>query len=89
MYTPKKEPPQRQTSREPPQEEDGEPILRTVVITDSQQPMESEDTYTLYFESSRHGGGDVETVDIDGDKGLVFVTFADPAGLFVADTGII
>ena len=81
MYTPKKATPVRQKSREAAEEEEEAP-LRTVLVTIGQHPLESEDTYTLYFESPRHGGGEVEVVDIDEEKKLIYITFADPAGSF-------
>ncbi|XP_076460377.1 protein mono-ADP-ribosyltransferase PARP14-like [Babylonia areolata] len=88
MYTPReKSPPKRQTFEEPKEskseeEEEEEAAPKMVVLTvGQQQPLESRDTYMLYFESPRHGGGDgkVEDVDVDKEKRLVYVTFTDPA----------
>ncbi|XP_070211879.1 protein mono-ADP-ribosyltransferase PARP14-like isoform X1 [Littorina saxatilis] len=77
LYTPKKAAPMRHKSQEPAEEEEEAP-LRTVVFLIGQETSESEDTYALYFESPRHGGGEVEEVNIDKDKGLVYVTFEEP-----------
>ena len=85
MYTPKKETPKRHRSHEPTEEEEEAPP-RTVVVMVGQQPLESEDTYTLYFESPRHGGGEVEDVDIDEEKKLIYITFVDPAGWSFEET---
>ncbi|KAK7110531.1 hypothetical protein V1264_014385 [Littorina saxatilis] len=78
LYTPKKAAPMRHKSQEPAEEEEEAP-LRTVVFHIGQETSESEDTYALYFESPRHGGGEVEAVNIDKDKGLVYITFEEPS----------
>ncbi|KAK7110532.1 hypothetical protein V1264_014385 [Littorina saxatilis] len=78
LYTPKKAAPMRHKSQEPAEEEEEAP-LRTVVFHIGQETSESEDTYALFFESPRHGGGEVEAVNIDKDKGLVYITFEEPS----------
>ncbi|KAL8607984.1 hypothetical protein ACOMHN_005539 [Nucella lapillus] len=61
IYTPEEAPPptpKRQPSQEPKEEEEEEEAPRMVLVTGGQQQqLESEDTYQLYFESPRHGGG--------------------------------
>ena len=79
LYTPKKATPLRQRSHEPAEGEEKAP-LRTLVVAMGQHPLESKDTYSLYFESPPHGGGEVEDVDIDEEKKLVYITFAEPEG---------
>ena len=79
LYTPKKATPVRQRSHEPAEEAEEAP-LRTLVVAMGQHPLESKDTYSLYFESPPHGGGEVEDVDIDKEKKLVYITFAEPEG---------
>ena len=54
-----------------------------------EQPLESEHTYTLYFESPRHGGGEVEDVNIDEEKKLIYITFVYPAGWSFEETKFI
>lgn len=79
LYVPKKMSAKRQKSQEPTEEEEAEAPLRTVVVSVGQRPLQSEDSYILYFESPRHGGGEVERVEFDEEKRLVYVTFTDPA----------
>ncbi|XP_076464939.1 protein mono-ADP-ribosyltransferase PARP14-like [Babylonia areolata] len=80
LYTPKKTSAKRQKPQEPRQEEEEAAApLRTVVVSMGQHPLGSEDTYTLYFESRRHGGGEVDHVEFDAENQRVFVTFEDPA----------
>jgi hypothetical protein len=76
---PKKQKAARQQSREPETEEE-EPPKKTVVVDVGQRDFESEDTYELYFESKRCGGGEVEEISFDKEKKLVYVTFHDPEG---------
>ena len=82
MYTPKKgsAKAKRPKSPEPAEKDEEDAPPRTVVVSSQQHPLESEDTYSLYFESKRSGGGDVEQVEIDEDKQCVYITFMDYAG---------
>lgn len=91
MYVAPPPSPKRQLSQEPKdqgrgegehkeEEEEEEAPPRMVKVTvGPQQKLESEDTYQLYFESRRHGGGDVDDVEVDAEKRLVYVTFKDAA----------
>ncbi|KAK7479330.1 hypothetical protein BaRGS_00029408 [Batillaria attramentaria] len=51
--------------------------LRTVEVIVHDQ-LHSEDIYVHYFENRRSGGGEVEKVSINKDKGVVYVTFVRP-----------
>ncbi|KAL8567911.1 hypothetical protein ACOMHN_059033 [Nucella lapillus] len=78
-YKPKKASAKRQKSQEPSGEEEAAAPSRTVLVSMGPNPLQSEDTYILYFESSRHGGGEVESVQFDKGNQLVYITFTDPA----------
>ncbi|PVD29436.1 hypothetical protein C0Q70_08687 [Pomacea canaliculata] len=56
---------------------DEEKPVRTVEVNVGDN-IQTEDTYIFYFETRRHGGGDVEKVEIEREKGIVRVTFVKP-----------
>lgn len=61
------------------QEADNQEPLKTVQLQVGKK-IQSEDNYLYYFESKRSGGGEVEKISIDQEKGIVYVTFVQPEG---------
>lgn len=60
---------------------DEEKPVRTVEVNVGDN-IQTEDTYIFYFETRRHGGGDVEKVEIEREKGIIRVTFVKPEGQY-------
>lgn len=79
LYVPEKTMRQKSVEKTVKKQECQEEPLRTVEVNVGDN-IQSEDTYIFYFEAKRHGGGDVEKVEIDQEKGLVRVTFVKPEG---------
>ena len=52
---------------------------RTVVVQNFPSNV-GEDELTIHFQKEKHGGGDVDEVEIDGS--VAFVTFDMPGGLW-------
>jgi len=43
-------------------------------------PTMNEDILTLWFESKKHGGGEIESVDLDSENGTAIITYVEEEG---------
>lgn len=61
--------------------EEAEKPLCTIEVKVRQQDLQNQENYLHYFENKRNGGGDVEKIWIDEEKGVIYITFTDSEGL--------